>query len=81
MKVWLPLSELISPTQMTASLALCGSESPTLIPLASSRTAKHLFVSLGSSGLPAEMLQLPTAGSKFLALHAQEQDHWWRFIG
>lgn len=30
------------------------------------KNCQHLFVSLGSSGLPAEMLQLPTAGSKFL---------------
>jgi len=30
------------------------------------KNCEHLFVSLGSSGLPAQMLQLPTAGSKFL---------------
>jgi hypothetical protein len=30
------------------------------------RRCKHLFVYLGHRGIPAEMLQLPTAGSKYL---------------
>jgi hypothetical protein len=35
------------------------------------RNCQHLFVTIGSTGLPGEWLSLPTAGSKFFALHPQ----------